>query len=67
MPFRVKSMGKRGPKPKPRRLIKADSIRIMVATSERKTFGSAATAQGLSLSAWMRMVCLAAAKGAVKK
>lgn len=42
-------------------------IRFLASDAERKTFDKAAAAMGLTLSAWLRFVALAAAKKEGKK
>lgn len=46
---------------------RADMIRFLVSAAERKAFEAAATATGLTLSAWLRMVALKAAADVKEK
>jgi hypothetical protein len=59
-------MGRRGPKPKPKHLVKSQNFLFRLTETERAAFDRAAEEAGLNLSAWMRMVCLSAAKAAKK-
>jgi uncharacterized protein (DUF1778 family) len=49
-------------KTKPTRSPKGDEIKIRVAPEEKRLFEETAGSRGLSLSAWLRMVALDAAR-----
>jgi uncharacterized protein (DUF1778 family) len=53
--------------PKQARATKGDEIKIRVAPEDKELFETAARNRGLSMSAWIRMVALDAARGPARQ
>jgi hypothetical protein len=57
-------MARKTPRKTRSRAPKGDEIKIRVTPEDKRVFGEAAQRRGLSMSAWLRMVALDAARAA---